>query len=60
MITVKVFLKNGNVVEFEAEDVEKETSGGELVGFNWSHGESKRRLFYIRLDDVSAILAEDS
>jgi hypothetical protein len=61
MSTIKVWLKSGAVVEFEAESFQLSHSpiDGGLTGVKWTSGESRRRLVHINIEQVAAVVVVD-
>ena len=58
---VKVYMKSGNVVEFEAEKwkTERHRMSGELAGYSWEAKPHHRlRLHTLELSEVEAITTE--
>lgn len=51
---VTVYLKSGDRLEFECDEISINKNGNELTGWN-IEGVKAGALFYVRLDDVSAI-----
>lgn len=49
----EMYLRNGQVVRFEADAIKKSADGAIK---SWTHGDSKRRLVYLEHDEPVAIV----
>lgn len=56
MDKIKLFLKNGHVVEFYTESFKTKVNGlGGLLGLEWTGVENKTKLLHVDVEDISAI-----
>ncbi|GEM_PF-3097449 len=60
MVKVKFYMKSGQVIEFQCEEIEIESdSNNQLVRYEATFGESKQRLIYGKITDIEGITVED-
>ena len=61
MNKITLYMKSGNKIEFECEEMEKTENGlGELVRLSWTNGNSNKRLLKVTLENIEGIVAEDN
>lgn len=60
MHKVTIFLKSGNRMEFDCEELTTVRNGfGAIVRLKWNSGKSKKRLTEVDIDQIEGIVVED-
>lgn len=58
MKKITIILKSGKEIIFECENMTITKAGNQLTGYTVEGGTGK--LFYVRLDEIAALLSEDA
>lgn len=60
MFLVKVYMKSTNIIEFKTNDLTKTKNGyGQLVGLEWDQVSKDKKLSYINLSNIEAIVVDE-